>query len=154
MTGNGTSSPFGPHASSGERAIAAQPTLRRSYDIPGYSHGANPIPAVSRVGDLIASGGISGRDLETGALGETLEDQCRLMFALMARMAEVAGVTTEAIAKVTVTLRPGLDRTALNAEWLRYFPNRNSRPARHTVIYDYLPDKTLVQCEFLAWAAD
>ena len=31
---------------------------RKSFEIEGYSHGGNPIPAAARVGNIIATGGI------------------------------------------------------------------------------------------------
>ncbi len=127
---------------------------RKSYEVEGYSHGKNPIPAVSRVGDIIASGGISGRDLTTGALAETLEGQCELMFKLMEFIVETAGATVDDIVKMTVYLRKGISRDALNNQWNRYFPDADSRPVRHVIIYDNLPEKMLIQCEFLAVAPD
>ena len=33
---------------------------RRSIDIPGLSHGPNPIPQASVVGNLLVSGGVMG----------------------------------------------------------------------------------------------
>lgn len=126
---------------------------RESFDVAGYGHGANPIPAVSRIGDLVVSGGISGRSLRSGQLAGTLEEQCVKMFELMKTIAETAGATVEDIIKVTIYLRKGLDRGAINDEWVKYFPNPESRPVRHVLIYDNLPAGMLVQCEFMAIAA-
>ena len=41
---------------------------RQSFELEGYSHGNNPIPAVARIGNLIMTGGISGIDLATGKM--------------------------------------------------------------------------------------
>ncbi len=35
---------------------------RRSIEVEGLSHGGTPIPAASRIGNMIASGGIAGVD--------------------------------------------------------------------------------------------
>jgi 2-iminobutanoate/2-iminopropanoate deaminase len=43
---------------------------------------------------------------------------------------------------------------AVNAEWLKAFPDPGSRPARHTQQNDHLPANMLVQCDVTAWAAD
>lgn len=130
----------------------SQNSTRRSFHVEGLGHGANPIPAVSRVGNLVTSGGIMGRDVATGAVGETFEDQCRLMFEAMDKIARAAGITTAAIAKVTIYLSPGMARDAINHEWLKHFPDEHSRPARHVVIYEHFAGNILIQCEFIAFA--
>jgi len=76
------------------------------------------------------------------------------MFKLMEIIVETAGATVDDIVKLTVYLRKGISRDALNSEWKRYFPDADSRPVRHVIIYDNLPEKMLIQCEFLAVAPD
>tara|TARA_R100001163_G_C5032158_1_gene172075 strand:- start:501 stop:896 length:396 start_codon:yes stop_codon:yes gene_type:complete len=125
---------------------------RKSFEVEGYGHGANPIPAVARIGSFIASGGISGRSLANGKLAESLDGQCKLMFELMKIIAETAGVTTDEILKVTIYLRSGLSRDPINQQWVQYFPELENCPVRHVLINDNLPDKMLVQCEFMAVA--
>ena len=41
---------------------------RRNIDIPGLSH-ANPIPLAAMLGPFLVSGGIPGKDPETGKTG-------------------------------------------------------------------------------------
>jgi 2-iminobutanoate/2-iminopropanoate deaminase len=127
-------------------------TSRQSFEVEGYRHGANPIPAASRIGNIVVTGGISGIDLGTGEMPETLDEQCANMFALMAKVVEAAGVRVEDVIKMTVFLRPGLQRDAVNREWVKYFPAPHSRPGRHTVINEHLAPKMLVQCEVMAVA--
>ncbi|MBZ5580270.1 MAG: RidA family protein [Acidobacteriia bacterium] len=122
---------------------------RRSIEIEGFKHD-NPIPAASRIGPFVASGGISGKDPETGKIPGGIEEQCALAFAHMRRIVETAGGTTEDILKVTVWLKDGAHRKIVNQEWLRMFPDAESRPARHTFVGLELAGNTLVQCEFLA----
>ena len=43
---------------------------RKSIEVEGFSHGANPIPAASRVGNIVMTGGISGQDPVTGKVPE------------------------------------------------------------------------------------
>lgn len=122
---------------------------RRSIDIPGLSHGPNPIPQAAVVGNLLVSGGVMGMEPDTHELPADLPTQCRLMFANIRRIMEAAGGSTEDIVKLTVFLKPGLPRDALNQEWVAMFPDPASRPARHTLVYD-LPMGMLIQCEIIA----
>ena len=104
---------------------------RKSIHIEGFKH-ANPIPNASRVGDIVMSGVILGRDPETELPAETLEEQAGLVFRYMRETVEAAGGTCEDIVKVSVWLRDPADRAVLNAEWTKMFPDPESRPARHT----------------------
>ena len=124
---------------------------RRSVVITGFSHGDNPIPAASRVGPLLISGAIFGVDVDTGRIPPDLEAQCANVFALMHAILAAGGAESGDVVKVTAYLRPGTQRSVLNSEWLRAFPNPESRPARHTVIYPHLPEGHLIQCDFLAF---
>jgi 2-iminobutanoate/2-iminopropanoate deaminase len=128
-------------------------TRRISFELEGYSHGNNPIPAISRIGNLIMTGGISGIDRATGEMPESIDAQCANMFVLATKILETAGANLDDVIKVTVYLKPDLSREALNREWLRFFPNPHSRPVRHTVVNPYLPGSMLVQCEMTAVTA-
>lgn len=123
---------------------------RKSFELDGYSHGNNPIPAVARIGNLIMTGGISGIDRTSGTMPDSLEAQCENMFYLAARILEAADADLNNVIKVTVFLKPDLSRDALNSQWLRHFPDPHSRPVRHTLINPYLPAGMLIQCEMTA----
>jgi enamine deaminase RidA (YjgF/YER057c/UK114 family) len=123
---------------------------RVSFELKGYSHGGNPIPAVARIGNLIMTGGISGIDLTTAKMPDSIEAQCANMFDLAAKILEAAGASLDDVIKVTVFLKPDLSRDALNSQWLRHFRDPHSRPVRHTLINPYLPGGMLVQCEMTA----
>jgi enamine deaminase RidA (YjgF/YER057c/UK114 family) len=122
---------------------------RRSIEIPGFKHD-NPIPSASRIGPFVVSGAISGKDPQSGKVPDGIDEQCALVFAHMRRIIEAASGTTEDILKVTVWLKDGAHRKVVNQEWLRMFPDAESRPARHTFTGQELAGNTLVQCEFLA----
>ncbi len=122
---------------------------RRSIEIPGFQH-EHPIPAASRIGPFVVSGGISGKDPKTGQMADSIEEQCALVFTHMRHIIEAASGTPEDILKVTVWLKDGAHRKHVNQEWLRMFPDAGSRPARHTFIGQELPGNMLIQCEF--WA--
>jgi 2-iminobutanoate/2-iminopropanoate deaminase len=123
---------------------------RKSIEIEGLSHGNNPIPLASVVGNLLISGGIMGQEPGNPKLPEDLPTQAKLMFANVRRVLEAAGGTTEDIVKVTIFLKHGLDRQPINNEWVEMFPDPASRPARHTISYDP-PPGMLVQCEIIAY---
>ena len=120
---------------------------RKSIHIGGFRH-ANPIPNACRIGNLVMSGVILGRESE-GKMPETLEAQSANMFAHMKATVEAAGGTTDDIIKMTVWLKDRSQRGPLNAEWLKMFPDEHSRPARHSQHAD-MEGGSLVQCDFTA----
>ena len=127
---------------------------RRSIEVEGFNHGVQPIPAASRVGNLIATGGVYGLDPETGKLPDDVAAQARLMFWNLERIMAAAGGSMDSIARVTVYVKVSEARAAVNAGWQILFPDPASRPARHTLQNDHLPANMLVQCDALAWVAD
>ena len=122
---------------------------RKSFDIEGLGHG-NPIPAVSRVGNIVATGGISGTNAATGKMPEDVGAQCANMFANLRTILAAAGATPEDVIRVTVWIARPEFRAEVNKEWLGMFPDPHSRPARHTMFYDHCAGAMAVQCE--AWA--
>jgi enamine deaminase RidA (YjgF/YER057c/UK114 family) len=122
--------------------------MRRSIEVAGYKHG-NPIPAASRMGDIVMTGVISAKDAQTGKLPETLEAQCAAMFRNVRDIIGAAGGKPEHIIKMTVWLRNLSDRKALNEEWLKMFPDAASRPARHALLHQGEGD-SLIACDFTA----
>ena len=122
--------------------------MRKSVHIEGFKH-ANPIPNASRIGNIVMSGVILGRDPDTLEPAPTLEAQCALVFRYMRETVEAAGGSCQDIIKVTVWLKNPADRAALNAQWTVMFPDPDSRPARHSQ-----PDTSdgpyLIQCDFTA----
>lgn len=121
---------------------------RQSIDIEGYKH-RNPIPAASRVGNVLMTGVVQGLDSETGTVPETLEGQCEVVFRHIRAIVEKAGGTPDDIVKISFWLRDPDQRPKLNAEWVKMFPDPGSRPARHTA--PGTPNEPyLVSCEFTA----
>ena len=116
-------------------------------NVAGFSH-ANPIPAASRIGDLVFSGVITGRDPLTGELPSTLDEQCVHVFHHLRAIIEAAGGTTEDIIKLTVWLAEYRERDTLNREWLTMFPDPASRPARQVMSAE-LDGGMLIQCDFV-----
>jgi 2-iminobutanoate/2-iminopropanoate deaminase len=122
---------------------------RQSVNFPGFSH-QNPIPNASRVGNIVMSSVIGGSNPGTRDLPLTLEAQVANVFNYIRSAVESAGGTPEHIVKINFYVKdPATQREALNAEWLKMFPDPNSRPARHT---QALPadSRALVQADFVA----
>ncbi len=122
---------------------------RQSINFSGFSH-QNPIPNASRVGNIVMSSVIGGSNPGTRDLPPGLEAQVANVFNYIRSAVEAAGGKTEHIVKITFFVKdPATQREALNAEWVKMFPDPNSRPARHT---QSLPadSRALVQADFVA----
>ena len=116
--------------------------------IPGLVRHKNPISHCTRVGNMLFSGAIVGYDKD-GALPEGLDEQVTNAFANMRILVEGAGFELGEIGKLTVFLKDTGDRSAVNREWLKMFPDDHDRPARHAVKTDF-DGKVLVQLEVIA----
>lgn len=127
---------------------------RISIDVEGYHHGGLPIPAASKVGPLVMTGGISGIDPDTKALPDDVFDQARLMFFNLERIMIAAGGSMDSVARMTVYVKVPEAREAVNNEWLKAFPDAASRPARHTLVNANLPANMLVQCDATAFVGE
>ncbi len=121
---------------------------RKAIYIEGFKH-TNPIPNAARIGNIVASGAVMGRDSRTGLIAEGIEAQTALVFRHMRDIIEAAGGTLDDIIKVNIALRDSDNRDALNAEWIKTFPDEATRPARHTTpIVDNSP--FLIHLDFMA----
>ncbi|WP_157269247.1 RidA family protein [Azohydromonas aeria] len=121
----------------------------RSIDLPGLAHKA-PIPQAARVGALLCSSAIAGKDPATGQLPADTAAQVANAFVHMDRLLEAGGARLDDVAKLTVYLRDPAARDAVNAQWLQRFPDPHDRPARHIVEHD-LQHGMALQLEFLAF---
>jgi 2-iminobutanoate/2-iminopropanoate deaminase len=122
---------------------------RQSINAPVARH-ENPIPNCSRIGNIVMSSVIGGSNPGTRDLPPTLEQQVANVFAAIRGDIEAAGGSPDDIIKVTFWVKdPASQRAALNAEWVKMFPDAGARPARHTLT---LPadSRALVQADFTA----
>ncbi|MET8878439.1 RidA family protein [Nocardia sp. NPDC004278] len=122
---------------------------RVSIHVDGLEHGTLPIPAASRIGSLIATGGVRGVDPATGQMPDDAAAQVRLMFDNLVRIVEAAGGGAGSILKVDVRVVERSVREHLDAVWVEHFPDPASRPARHMQVATLAPGMQ-VQCEALA----
>ncbi|MFB9980755.1 RidA family protein [Mesorhizobium kowhaii] len=122
--------------------------MRKSISVKGLSH-RHPVPNACRIGNMVFSGAVHGVSPTTHELSVEMADQSANVFANMRAIIEATGGRVEDIIKVEIYLRDSGDRNAVNEEWLRMFPDPESRPARH--VRPLPPDSpSLVQCEFIA----
>jgi len=123
--------------------------VRTTLEVPGVTHGGAPIPMGVRIGNLIFSSGIMGKDPADDSLPDDPARQAELMFQNVRTLLEGAGAGLGDVARMTVFLKDDAYREHLNREWLRAFPDEHDRPARHTLLWD-LPGRMLIQCELVA----
>jgi 2-iminobutanoate/2-iminopropanoate deaminase len=121
----------------------------RSLEVPGVSHGTAPIPMGARVGNVIYSSGIMGKDPATDALPPDVAAQARFAFQHMRALLAAGGATLANVVRMTVYIKDDSARAAVNEQWLQCFPDPHDRPARHTLVYN-LPAGMLVQLEIVA----
>ena len=121
---------------------------RTVIEIPGLAHGV-PIPNGAKIGNMIFSSAISGKDTESGKLPADPDEQAEAMFRNLRKFMELAGGTPENIGKMTVFLRDEKYRDSINKAWLKMFPDEHNRPARHAVKAD-LRGEVLFQIEVTA----
>jgi 2-iminobutanoate/2-iminopropanoate deaminase len=107
----------------------------RSIEVPGVAHNA-PIPLGARVGPLLCSSGIAGKDGATGQLPADAASQTRLAFENMDKLLAAGGATLAHLVKLTVYVKDNSLRDAINTEWLARFPDPLDRPARHIVVHE------------------
>jgi 2-iminobutanoate/2-iminopropanoate deaminase len=122
---------------------------RRSIYVEGLSHGDNPIPLASVVGNVMYSGNVNGRVRVTRAYPDTFDEQVANMFYNMTSMLEVAGGTLEDVVQIAVLIGESSDKDAFNAEWARRFPDPASRPSRKNNS-GKLRDGCKIECQFIA----
>jgi 2-iminobutanoate/2-iminopropanoate deaminase len=123
---------------------------RKSIEVEGFSHAGNPIPAASRVGNTVMTGGISGQDPVTGKVPEDPKAQVAIAFANLEKIITASGATLGDIVKVGVILKSFDLREEVNVHWVKMFPDEHSRPARHTMRYDHFGGNTAIQLEATA----
>jgi 2-iminobutanoate/2-iminopropanoate deaminase len=125
---------------------------RVSLHVEGVEHVA-PIPMGARVGNMVFSSGIMGKDPATGEVPDDAATQARLAFAHLKTLVENAGGTLADVGHVRVLMKDESVREFVNEPWLELFPDPEDRPARHAVVQP-LRGKMLLQLEMIAVLKD
>jgi enamine deaminase RidA (YjgF/YER057c/UK114 family) len=121
---------------------------RRSIEVDSFRH-SNPIPSACRIGPMIASSVIIGRNPGEQVVPDDIESQVANLFHHMGEMLRVAGAGWEHVIKIDFAVPDLDDRAAINAAYLARFPDPASRPARHTSA-----GAPNAQCTFWAYVTD
>lgn len=111
-------------------------TRRKSIHIEGVSHGSAPIPMGARVDNIVYSSGIAGVDAATSKLATGGAAQAQHAFRNLRSFLSNAGASLDDVVRLTVYVKDNAVRASINEEWLACFPDPDSRPARHVLVYD------------------
>jgi 2-iminobutanoate/2-iminopropanoate deaminase len=123
---------------------------QQSIEVENIGHAA-PIPVASRVGSVIATSAISGRDQKTGKLAPDADGQARLAFENLKTILAKGGMGLGDVVKITCFVTDDGFRDSLNKYWNECFPDEHKRPARHTLVLP-LRGGVLLQLDALAVA--
>ena len=121
---------------------------QQSIEVENIGHAA-PIPVASRVGNVLATSAVSGRDQKTGKLAADADGQARLAFENLKTILAKGGMGLGDVVKLTCFVIDEAHREAINKYWLECYPDEHRRPARHTVVMP-LRGGVLLQIEALA----
>jgi len=123
---------------------------RQSIDIASFTH-ANPIPGASRLGPLLVSSVIAGRDPASSTVPDSAEAQYVNLFHHIGQLLTAAGGDWRHVVRITFFVPDIAFRDACNPIWVEHFPDPSSRPARHTQV---VSGSKLATCEFIAYIDD
>jgi 2-iminobutanoate/2-iminopropanoate deaminase len=123
---------------------------RKSIEVDGLQHGGNPIPLASRVGNVVMTGGVGGSDPVTGKAPDDEAAQVANAFKNIERILEAAGASMDDVVKLSIAVKSLALRDEINKQWVAYFPDEHSRPARHVTQYDHFRRNVVIQLEAYA----
>ena len=122
---------------------------RRSISAADIPEHKNPIPAATRIGNMVFSSAVGGEDPATHELPDDVEAQIANTFLAIRAIMREAGGSVDDIGKMSVYLADKDNRKRVNPHWLEMFPDEASRPVRHTT-EQKLPPGRHIQVEFIA----
>ncbi len=111
----------------------AEERRQKSLEVEGLGHGA-PIPMGCRVGPVLMTSGVGGRDAKTGKTPEDADGQARNAFANLKSVLAAGGLGLGDVVKITVYVVDDKYRTEINKYWEECYPDPHKRPARHTLV--------------------
>ena len=109
----------------------------------------NPIPAAAVHKGILISSVISGESVVTGSYSKNKVEQVSLVFEYIKKIVIEAGGTVQDIIKMDLYFSDKSDRSIVNPEWVKMFPDPNKRPARHAQIAE-LPKDCCLQVTLTA----
>jgi enamine deaminase RidA (YjgF/YER057c/UK114 family)/uncharacterized protein GlcG (DUF336 family) len=124
---------------------------KSNHEIPGHEH-HDPIPMGARIGDLYASSGVSGVDVNGPNKLEPVEgaaNQSHHGLANIKSLVETGAGSLADIGHMTFLVSDYADVPQLDAAWKRTFPDPADRPARQ-IMQLGAQGRSRVQCHMLA----
>lgn len=128
------------------------PRRLRSIDLPKVGHKA-PIPLGSRVGNILCTSGLIGKDPADGSLPADGATQVEHVFATMRALLAAGDASLQDVVRVGITLADDSLRDVINNHWLACFPDPADRPARHISLQP-LAHGMALQLELMAVVAE
>ena len=125
---------------------------QKSIEVKGLEHNA-PIPLGCRIGPILATSGIGGKDPASGKLPPEPERQAFHCFDNLKRILAAGGLDLGDVVKLTVFVVDEAHRDVINKFWNECYPDARQRPARHTLVAP-LRGGQLMQLEALAVSKD
>ena len=126
---------------------------RRSVEVGALSH-QNPLPAASRIGPLVMSSIIAPFTPGTRDVPADVVAQVENLFHHAGEILTAAGASWADVIKMTFFVGDIAVRDAINAPWVRHFPDPESRPARHTLVVTMDNPAQAARCELTAYVED
>jgi 2-iminobutanoate/2-iminopropanoate deaminase len=121
---------------------------RTVIEIPGLAHQA-PIPMGAKIANFVFSSAISGQDPQTKQFPPDPDQQAEVLFRNIRTFMEQAGGTPDDIVQMSVFLKEEQYRESINKEWVKMFPDKDDRPARHAIKSE-IRTNALFQVEIVA----
>jgi 2-iminobutanoate/2-iminopropanoate deaminase len=106
---------------------------QKSIEVEGLGHGA-PIPMGCRVGPILMTSGVGGRDRKTGKTPEDADGQAHNAFDNLKAVLAAADLGLGDVVKITVYVVDDKYRNEINKYWEECYPDAHKRPARHTLV--------------------
>ena len=113
---------------------------QKSIEVKGLSHGAAPIPMACRVGPILETTGIMGKNPDTGEMPPDAEAQAHLCFQNLERVLKAAELDMGDVVKISVVVVDDTYRSAINKPW--NFPSNT--PVRSSSVQ--VPSKRIFPC--------
>jgi 2-iminobutanoate/2-iminopropanoate deaminase len=85
---------------------------QKSIEVKGLSHGAAPIPMACRVGPILETTGIMGKNPDTGEMPSNAEAQAHLCFQNLERVLKAAEMDMGDVVKISVVVVDDTYRSA------------------------------------------
>ena len=126
---------------------------QHSIYLDSLGHGSAPIPLACRVGPILMTSGVMGRNRETGAMSDQVSEQAVECFKNLQAILAEAGLDMGDVVRVSVLVKEDSYRDAVNGPWLAHYPDPAHRPARHVAV-GALRGAALIQIEAMAVARD